>query len=97
MNMNKPHRKDGYEKIAELFKIMANAKRLEILETIKDKEVTVNEISKVLGILKSNTSQHLALLRYTGIVTANRKGKNIFYSIKDKNVSKLLSSITLNK
>jgi len=90
MNMSKTHRKEDYEKVAELFKIMANAKRLEILDTIKDKEVTVNELSKTLGIYKSNTSQHLSLLRYTGLVTARRQGKKVFYKASNPKVVDIL-------
>jgi DNA-binding transcriptional ArsR family regulator len=76
-------KKDVYRKNAELYKIMANAKRLEILDIIKRKEVSVNEISKILGTRKSNTSQHLAYLRYMGLVTTRREGKNVFYKITD--------------
>ena len=89
-----------YEQMAELFKAIANSKRLEILNIIKDREVTVNEISKILGTRKSNTSQHLAYLRYTGIVTAKRNGKNIFYKLVDPKIidsCKILSEIKINK
>lgn len=65
---------------------MANPKRLEILNTIMDKEATVNELSEVLGTRKSNTSQHLAYLRYLGLVTTRRQGKNIFYKITDPGI-----------
>lgn len=78
-----PYSKETYRKNAELYKVMANAKRLEILNTIRDKEVTVNELSKVLGTRKSNTSQHLAYLRLVGLVVTRRQGKNIFYKISD--------------
>jgi len=65
---------------------MANAKRLEILNTIVDREATVNELSKILGTRKSNTSQHLAYLRYVGLVTTRRQGKNVFYKISDPKI-----------
>ena len=78
-----PYTKDVYAKNAELYKVMANAKRLEILNSIVDKEATVNELSKMLGTRKSNTSQHLAYLRYTGLVTTRRQGKNVFYKISN--------------
>ena len=44
-----PYTKEVYAKNAELYKVMANAKRLEILNSIVDKEATVNELSKMLG------------------------------------------------
>ena len=80
------NKKDFYFKCAELFKVMSNAKRLEILNIIKDREVTVNEISRLIGTRKSNTSQHLAYLRYVGIVIARRDGKNIFYKLSDPKI-----------
>ena len=84
--MAKTIKKQSYTKCAELFKIMSNPKRLEILNIIKDKEVTVNEISKILGVRKSNTSQHLAYLRFVGIVVARRDGKNIYYKLIDPRI-----------
>lgn len=81
-----PYSKNVYEGMAEIYKIMSNAKRLEILNLIADREVTVNELTKTLGTRKSNTSQHLAYLRYTGFVTTRRQGKNIFYKISDPRI-----------
>ena len=81
-----PYSKEVYAKNAELYKVMANAKRLEILNSITDKEATVNELSKLLGTRKSNTSQHLAYLRYTGLVTTRRQGKNVYYKISDPKI-----------
>jgi DNA-binding transcriptional ArsR family regulator len=95
-----PYKKGFYTKCAEIFKVMSNAKRLEILNIIKDKEVTVNEISQILGTRKSNTSQHLAYLRYIGIVTARREGKNIFYKLVDPKIiepCKTISNLKINK
>lgn len=79
-------KKSDYIKCSELFKVMSNPKRLEIMNIIKDKEVTVNEITKELGTRKSNTSQHLAYLRYVGLVNARRNGKNIFYKLVDPKI-----------
>ena len=96
--MAKTTNKESYTKCAELFKVMSNPKRLEILNIIKDKEVTVNEISKILDVRKSNTSQHLAYLRYVGVVVARRSGKNIFYKLVDPRIvepCKILSQIKI--
>jgi len=78
--------KDDFQKNAILYKVMANAKRLEILNTIRDREANVNELSKILGTRKSNTSQHLMYLRYLGLVTTRRQGKNVFYKITDPEI-----------
>lgn len=84
--LKSPFTKEVYKKNAELYKVMANAKRLEILNLIVVREATVNELSKAIGIRKSNTSQHLAYLRYVGLVTTRRHGKNVFYKITDPKI-----------
>lgn len=73
--------RDVYERNAQIYKMLANPKRLEILNAIIDKEATVTELSKMLGVKKANTSQHLMVLRYLGLVTVRRHGKNAFYKI----------------
>ncbi len=78
--------KEDFRKNAVIYKVMANAKRLEILNNVKDREINVNELSKILGTRKSNTSQHLMYLRFLGLVTARRQGKNIFYKIVDPEI-----------
>lgn len=84
--LTSPFSKEVYRKNAELYKVMSNPKRLEILNLITNREATVNELSEVLGTRKSNTSQHLAYLRYVGLVTTRRQGKNVFYKITDPRI-----------
>jgi ArsR family transcriptional regulator len=98
--LKSPFSKEIYRKNAELYKVMANAKRLEILNLIVDREATVNELSKILGTRKSNTSQHLAYLRYVGLVTTRRQGKNVFYKITNPRIvepCKIFNDLRANK
>jgi ArsR family transcriptional regulator len=62
---------------------MANPKRLEILNSIKNTKATVNELASLLGVRKANISQHLFYLRSMKLVEVERKGKNAFYTITD--------------
>jgi ArsR family transcriptional regulator, virulence genes transcriptional regulator len=99
-SIKSPFSKETYRKNAELYKVMANAKRLEILNSIVDKEATVNELSKMLGTRKSNTSQHLAYLRYVGLVTTRRQGKNVYYKITNPKIvepCKIFNELRANK
>ena len=86
-----------YQETAELLKVLANPKRLQILNAIKTEPVTVNGLSKILGVFKSNVSQHLAVMRYTGIIKAERKGRNVFYKIANPEVIKLIGIIDRNE
>jgi len=76
----------AYEKNAEIYKVMANRTRLAILNFVRDEEHSVEEISQYAGARKANISQHLALLRHSGLVTARREGTNVYYKIIDPRI-----------
>jgi ArsR family transcriptional regulator len=87
MTLPKGFTKETFERNAKIYKLMANAKRLEILNLLKEsKEMTVTELVNEMGIRKANVSQHLAILRYLKLVSVRRVGKNGFYSITDPNI-----------
>ncbi len=73
--------KEVFELQAEICKTLANPKRLEIISALKDGELSAGDLVERLGIAKANVSQHLAVLRQRRVVTARRKGVNIYYSI----------------
>jgi ArsR family transcriptional regulator len=64
------------------------------LDTLREKESTVNELTETTGISQSNLSQHLAILRSKGIVQARRDGTNIYYSIINKKIIKAYDLIS---
>jgi len=79
--------KETFERNARIYKLMANAKRLEILNLLNtNKEMTVTQLVNEMGIRKANVSQHLAILRYLKLVSVRRSGKNGFYKITDPNI-----------
>ena len=86
MKIKRPLPRTAYEKNAEIYKILANSKRLEILNLLREQEMSVEELIKTLGITKANVSQHLALLRHAKLVTVRRDGLNGFYNIIDPRI-----------
>ena len=66
---------------AELCKILANPKRIQIIQLLKNNELAVSKIAEQLELSQSNVSQHLSLMRAQGVVKARRDGQEIFYSI----------------
>lgn len=76
-----------YEKLyamqEETLKVIANQKRLEIIQLLEHGDFNVSEMVEMLGIRQSNLSQHLAILRQGGIVTTKRKGHNVTYCLSD--------------
>lgn len=73
---------------ADVYKSLANPKRLEIINCLRDYELTVTELKNMLGWRQANISQHLAVLRQMRLVLTRRNGVNIFYSLADKNIIK---------
>jgi DNA-binding transcriptional ArsR family regulator len=75
---------------AKLFRGLGDPTRLSILETLREGEKTTSQIVLETGQSQSNVSNHLACLLDCGLVKNRRQGKNIFYNISDKKVSRIL-------
>jgi len=75
---------------AKLFRGLGDSTRLSILELLREGEKTTSQIVTETGQNQSNISNHLACLLDCGLVKNRRQGKNIFYRLGDKKVSKLL-------
>ncbi len=75
---------------AEFFKALAHPLRILILDALRDGELTVNEISQRFEVEPANASQQLAVLRTRNIVMARKDGSNVYYSVSDRTVFKLL-------
>lgn len=86
MKIKKPLPRAAYERNAETYKILANPKRLEILNLLREQEMSVEDLVKTLGVPKANVSQHLALLRYAKLVTVRPDGLNRHYAIVDPRI-----------
>ena len=75
-----------FEMQAEICKTLTKPKRIEILNTLKNKEKTVTELVATLGASKANVSQHLAVMRHKGILATRREGVNIYYRVSNPKV-----------
>ncbi len=69
------------KKAADLFKILSVDTRIEIIEHLKNGSMNVNALAESLGVTPSAVSQHLRVLRSAGLVTDERKGYWIHYSL----------------
>ena len=63
--------------------MMANPKRLAILESLHAGEKSVSAIAEDLETSISTVSQHLRLLRDKNVVVARKEGQTVFYSLRD--------------
>lgn len=84
-------KKDLFEFQAEVCKTFSNPRRLKILDLLKAGEQPVSYLTRSLSASKANTSQHLAVLRMTGILKSRRDGVNIYYRIANDNLARACS------
>ncbi|MBI4033433.1 metalloregulator ArsR/SmtB family transcription factor [Candidatus Saccharibacteria bacterium] len=77
----------------ETFKVLANRKRLEILQLLKNRQLNVNEMVAMLGIRQPNLSQHLSLLRQRKLVKVTRNGQKACYCLADNKITKAVGMI----
>jgi len=76
-----------YKLHAGICHTLANPKRLEIIDKLRTREMSVTELADALEISQSNLSQHLALMRQRGILTARRERLNVFYSLSNPKIT----------
>lgn len=77
----------------EIFKTLANQKRLEILQLLAIKELTVSELVTMLGVPQANLSQHLAVLRKLNIVSTRKNGLMVYYRLTDKKIALVIKKL----
>lgn len=79
----------------KMLKMLANQSRLRILCSLVSGEKSVNELEEYVELSQSALSQHLAKLRTEGIVSAEKRGQSVFYSLTSIEVSAILSTLYL--
>ena len=77
------------EKAGEMLKALGHPTRLEIVAGLMKDECSVGEIQKKLGVPQSTISQHLRVLRNSGIITARKEGAKRCYKVVDSRARKI--------
>ena len=77
---------DPYERTAVVGRAMADPKRLCVLESLAEGELSVSDLSARVRCQVPNMSQHLAVLRAAGLVAARREGTTVYYRLADSKV-----------
>ena len=75
---------------AEFFKALSHPLRIAIIDALRTGEIGVNELSTRLKAEQSTLSQQLAILRSRNIVVGRKDGQNVFYSVRDPAIFRLL-------
>jgi ArsR family transcriptional regulator len=79
---------DIFQLHANICKTLANPKRLEIIASLRNEELTATQLTQIVRISKANLSQHMGILIEKGVVLSRREGINVFYKLSDERISK---------
>ena len=93
MNIQAKDMVSAADEASELLKALANRHRLMVICQLIEKERSVGELAALLKIRNSTVSQHLALLRKDGLVSARRDGQTIWYSIGNSPARELVRAL----
>src|SRR3989338_6344158 len=85
--------KELYELHAEICKVFSNPTRLEILNLLRDRRMSVTGLIEKTKLSQANISQHLSVMKSKGIVISDRKGKNIYYKLTNLKIIKAFDII----
>ena len=78
---------------AGIFKVLAHSTRIHIIETLRSKELSVNEILEQVEVSQANLSQHLTILRQNHLVTTRKNGNQVLYRLRDPLLVEVLDAM----
>ena len=84
---------DNASRASVLLKTMANEWRLLILCHLAEKERSVSELEKLIGLNQSALSQHLAILRREQLVKTRREAQSIYYSLASDEAAQIMGTL----
>ena len=88
---------EQYEGYANILKVIAHPVRLCIVkELIENGGCNVSTIYSSLGIPQSTVSQHLAKLRTAGLVTGDRRGNEIIYTVESDEANRVIGCMIMS-
>ena len=69
------------DECARFLKALADPERLRLIQCLQDGPKNVSELAALLGQELANVSHHLGVLRHAGLVTDQKQGKYVIYSL----------------
>jgi DNA-binding transcriptional ArsR family regulator len=83
-------REEDVQNLSSIFKAFGDPTRLKILYCLKQSEMCVCDISAILEMSQSAISHQLRVLRNLSLVKHRKEGKNVYYSLDDEHIFKIL-------
>jgi DNA-binding transcriptional ArsR family regulator len=87
---------DHADMVVEVFRMLADATRVQLLWALIGGELKVNDLAERVGKPAPSVSQHLAKLRMARLVRTRRDGTQVFYRLENDHVRQLVADAVYN-
>ncbi len=81
---------DTLSQLAEMFRLMGDPTRLRVILSCLPGPSSVGDMARRLGLSSSLVSHHLRLLRAARVLRGRRRGKQVYYGVADRHISRVL-------
>jgi DNA-binding transcriptional ArsR family regulator len=81
------------ELIAQRFRVIGEPTRIRLLDTLREGEASVQDLTATLATSQQNVSKHLGVLAQAGIVERRKDGNLSLYRIADDSVFELCERV----
>ena len=68
---------------AEMCKVLSHPKRLEVINVLRDNEMTVGDLAERLHLTSANLSQHLAMMKERRILVSRKESNTVYYRVNN--------------
>ncbi len=75
-----------YARHAEMCKVFSHPLRLQILNTLRDKEMSVSALADRLGVAIGNLSQHLNMMKHRRVLMTRKDGNIVYYRLANPKI-----------
>jgi len=89
--------KIDYELNARIFKALSHPIRLQMIDVLSDDECCVTDVMNALKISQSTTSQHLLILKNSGIIYPEKHGTKTCYIVNNELSKEIITILKRNK
>lgn len=82
-----------YKCHADMCKVFSHPTRLEILNILREEELSVSELARRLKLAMGNLSQHLNMMKQRRVLVSRKDGNNVYYRLANPKMLKAFDLI----
>ena len=85
----------GGESFDRIFRALGDPHRIQIINLLREKELSAGEILEAIDVVQSTLSHHMKTLSDSGAVNAVRRGKWTYYSLNESNLEQAAAFLSV--